>query len=125
VRPSFFDVEEPKVPVTRRTLKQIMDLQSPRGGWSRSSLASLGVPWPAPKGWKQALLQGKSVPIYQPSKPRKYKTHPHTWDGTRIVMIDRSYPEAIKRERARYARASLPKAERRMVRALVQMGFDL
>jgi len=107
VRPSFFDVEEPKVPVTRRTLKQI------------------GVPWPAPKGWKQALLQGKSVPIYQPSKPRKYKTHPHTWDGTRIVMIDRSYPEAIKRERARYARASLPKAERRMVRALVQMGFDL
>jgi hypothetical protein len=40
-------------------------------------------------------------------------------------MIDRSYPEAIKRERARYARASLPKAERRMVRALVQMGFDL
>ena len=47
------------------------------------------------------------------------------WDGTRIVMIDRSYPEAIKRERARYARASLPKAERRMVRALVQMGFDL
>jgi hypothetical protein len=45
------------------------------------------------------------------------------WDGTRIVMIDRSYPEAIKRERERFARASLPKAERRLLRTLAKHGL--
>lgn len=45
------------------------------------------------------------------------------WDGTRIVMIDRSYPEAIARERERFKRASLPKAERRLIRTLAKHGL--
>lgn len=32
-----------------------------KGGFSRATLAKWGVPWPPPKGWKEALLNGESV----------------------------------------------------------------
>jgi len=35
---------------------QIESLKTARGGWTKASLASLGVPWPPPAGWKQRLL---------------------------------------------------------------------
>ena len=37
-------------------LQKIMSLQTERGGWTRESLSSLGVPWPPSKGWKKSLL---------------------------------------------------------------------
>lgn len=37
-------------------LQKIMSLQTERGGWTRESLSSLGVPFPPPKGWKKSLL---------------------------------------------------------------------
>lgn len=36
--------------------EKIESLKTPRGGWTKASLASLGVPWPPPSGWKQRLL---------------------------------------------------------------------
>jgi hypothetical protein len=35
--------------------------KTPKGGFSRATLAKWGVPWPPPKGWKEALLNGESV----------------------------------------------------------------
>lgn len=32
--------------------------RSPKGGFSRLQLEQWGVPWPPPKGWKKALLNG-------------------------------------------------------------------
>jgi hypothetical protein len=32
-------------------------MATPRGGWSRATLASWGIPWPPPKGWKKRLEQ--------------------------------------------------------------------
>ena len=29
--------------------------RSPRGGFTRATLASWGVPWPPPKGWRKRL----------------------------------------------------------------------
>ena len=29
--------------------------KSPRGGFTKATLASWGVPWPPPKGWRTAL----------------------------------------------------------------------
>lgn len=29
--------------------------KSPKGGWTRATLESWGVPWPPPAGWKDAL----------------------------------------------------------------------
>lgn len=33
--------------------------KSPRGAWTRSTLARWGVPWPPPAGWRQALITGR------------------------------------------------------------------
>jgi len=41
------------------TVEEINALEHGNGGWSRSALASLGVPWPPPKGWKR-LLESKA-----------------------------------------------------------------
>lgn len=35
--------------------------KTPKGGFSRATLAKWGVPWPPPKGWKEALLRGENV----------------------------------------------------------------
>jgi len=44
-------------------LLQIESLKTARGGWTKASLASLGVPWPPPAGWKDRLLaQATDVP---------------------------------------------------------------
>ncbi len=31
--------------------------KSPKGGWTKKQLAKWGVPWPPPKGWKEALIK--------------------------------------------------------------------
>jgi transcriptional regulator with XRE-family HTH domain len=30
-----------------------------KGGWTRATLAKWGVPWPPPKGWRRALIEGQ------------------------------------------------------------------
>lgn len=37
------------------------DLRSPRGGWTKLSLAKLGVAWPPPKGWKRQLENDRRI----------------------------------------------------------------
>lgn len=39
------------------TLEEFNAARSPKGGHSRATLASWGVPWPPPKGWKKQLLR--------------------------------------------------------------------
>ena len=38
------------------TEEEIEAGRSPNGGWSKATLASWGVPWPPPKGWKSRLI---------------------------------------------------------------------
>lgn len=42
------------------TREQIYNARSKRGGWSRETLASWGVPWPPPKGWIVKLTKGET-----------------------------------------------------------------
>lgn len=35
--------------------EEIERARTPRGGYDREQLATWGVPWPPPKGWKKAL----------------------------------------------------------------------
>lgn len=35
--------------------EQIEAARTPAGGWTRTTLASWGVPWPPPKGWRDGL----------------------------------------------------------------------
>ncbi len=44
----------------RPTALEIEAARTPAGGWTRAQLAAWGVPWPPPKGWKAALLRGRS-----------------------------------------------------------------
>lgn len=46
----------------RLTKEQIEAGRSGRGGWTKRQLAQWGVPWPPPRGWRQALLKGEPVP---------------------------------------------------------------
>jgi hypothetical protein len=91
---------------------KIESLRSPAGAWTRASLAQLGVPWPPPRGWRQALIHGRPIPERAP-KRRSSSEIPlpilpkeridenqritEKWDGTRIVVIDTNYPDAIAR----------------------------
>lgn len=45
--------------------------KSPRGGWTRKTLAAWGVPWPPPKGWRKALVEGKPVKRHAPPAAKK------------------------------------------------------
>ena len=38
--------------------EKIESLKTPAGGWTKASLASLGVSWPPTSGWKAKLLDG-------------------------------------------------------------------
>jgi hypothetical protein len=35
--------------------EKIANLKTPRDGWTKESLAKLGVAWPPAKGWKKKL----------------------------------------------------------------------
>ena len=46
----------------RLTDAQVEAAKSPRGGFTRKTLATWGVPWPPPKGWRKALIEGQPIP---------------------------------------------------------------
>lgn len=37
---------------------EIMAARSPKGSWTRATLAQWGVSWPPPQGWKERLIKG-------------------------------------------------------------------
>ena len=43
----------------RVSAEEIEAARSPRGGWTKATLAAWGIPWPPPAGWRQALLRGE------------------------------------------------------------------
>lgn len=43
--------------------------KTPKGGWTRETLAKLGVSWPPPKGWKAALIAGVPISGLPPEPP--------------------------------------------------------
>ena len=49
---------------------QIEAAKSPRGGFTRSTLAAWGVPWPPPKGWRRALIAGRPIPEHRRRRSR-------------------------------------------------------
>jgi hypothetical protein len=47
----------------RVTAEEILAAMTIRGGWTRRTLESWGVPWPPPKGWRRALENGEPIPV--------------------------------------------------------------
>jgi hypothetical protein len=50
-QPEPNDMPVPVMP----TEEEIEAARSPHGGWTKEQMASWGVPWPPPKGWKKRL----------------------------------------------------------------------
>lgn len=50
------------------TVAEMEAARSPQGGWTRKQLATWGVKWPPPRGWRQALLHGRPIPDYPGDK---------------------------------------------------------
>lgn len=46
------------VPVVAVSEEAIMAARTAGGSWTRATLATWGVSWPPPKGWKERLLKG-------------------------------------------------------------------
>lgn len=44
------------------TSDEIEKCRTLKGGFTRATMASWGVPWPPPRGWRQALLAGEPIP---------------------------------------------------------------
>jgi len=44
------------------TAQEIERGRTKKGGWTRKQLADWGVPWPPPKGWRQALINKTEIP---------------------------------------------------------------
>ena len=49
---------------------EIEAAKSPRGGFTRKTLAAWGVPWPPPKGWRRALIEGRPIPEHRRRRSR-------------------------------------------------------
>jgi hypothetical protein len=49
--------QRPTAQKGRLTAADIERGKSPKGGWTRATLAAWGVSWPPPKGWKEKLLK--------------------------------------------------------------------
>lgn len=61
----------------RLTHEEIEDARTSRGGWTRATLESWGVPWPPPKGWRMALIRGNPIPHQpHPAPPSKRRPNP-------------------------------------------------
>ena len=45
------------------TKEEIEARRSEKGGFTKAGLAEMGVPWPPPPGWRQALLEGRPVGV--------------------------------------------------------------
>lgn len=39
----------------RVTNEEVEAARSPKGGWTRATLAKWGVPWPPPRGWRRVI----------------------------------------------------------------------
>lgn len=54
------------------TQDEIDAARSPRGQWTRDTLAQWGVPWPPPKGWRNRLIrESGGVPTKSPTTTSK------------------------------------------------------
>jgi hypothetical protein len=62
------------------TPAEVEAAMTPKGGFSRASLAKLGVPWPPPSGWRKAItIHSEAVQLtssYEPSRRT-----PSEWAG--------------------------------------------
>ena len=77
------------MPTLKLSDAQIEAAKSPRGGFTRKTLAAWGVPWPPPKGWRRALIEGRPIPEHGRRQSRSNgRSRPK-------MAVDSSQPEDL------------------------------
>ena len=71
----------------RMTEDEIEALKSPKGGFTRKALESVGVPWPPPTGWKQALLKGHPFDLPAAASAPSEEEFVHSTTGVLLSPI--------------------------------------
>ena len=84
------------------TPDQVKAAQSSRGGWKRATLASWGVPWPPPKGWRRALEDQRTGRA----------TRPHGWSGPVVSRMLVTSATNFRALNVANAHSSLPASPR-------------
>jgi hypothetical protein len=75
-------------------------LRTPAGGFTRRALASIGVPWPPPKGWRQNLIRDNALAdrsnvVYFPRNEVEGKPEEDTYQLVKFHLRTSEY-EALK-----------------------------
>jgi hypothetical protein len=82
---------------------EIEAAKSPRGGFTRKTLAAWGVPWPPVKGWRKALIEGRPIPDRRRSRSNGHRrpnmpTKPSEAEGlvfaVATFLLDRGHRDA-------------------------------
>lgn len=87
------------------TAAEVEAAMTPKGGFSRVSLAKLGVPWPPPSGWRKAItIRATAPPIpYKPVADARKRT-PQEWIAMNprfeYFFTKRDLEERIARDRS-------------------------
>lgn len=64
---------------------EIMGARTPKGSWTRATLAQWGVSWPPPQGWKERLIKGlPQEPPREKAQPAQLPLLGHSGPGGRI-----------------------------------------
>lgn len=81
--------------MTKISEDEILAARSPKGAWTKKTLAEWGVPWPPPGGWKACII-ANGIPYQHDlnEAPAKKPEVPITQEGLQRVM-DASTPELV------------------------------
>ena len=69
------------------TFEEIEAGRSEKGGYSKAQLALWGVPWPPPKGWREALLNGTPLAEQEFATGAMKDRHIKTADGDLLHKV--------------------------------------
>lgn len=61
--------------------------RSKKGGYDKKQLAAWGIPWPPPKGWLKALLNGTEIPQQEFATAALKDRHIKTADGDLLHLV--------------------------------------
>ena len=81
------------------TRDEILAARTPKGGWTKATLASWGVPWPPPKGWMHDLIELDTFPVWAAVAPAPADGLTHFWywdEGVfRHVCDNEAWPQGV------------------------------
>jgi ribonuclease HI len=89
------EVHAPTLAPTLPSPEELEAPRSPTGGYTKATLAEWGIPWPAPKGWRQDLLRrwreaNPDAPGTKPKRSRRSNEESPEVESEPVEVVGRS-----------------------------------